>query len=67
MVTKTKKIFVGGLSAQTTVEDVKKYFSSFGKVSTRVLPLACILCHFWIHVYLLNKPFEQFYFVHNVY
>lgn len=34
MVTKTKKIFVGGLSAQTTVEDVKMYFSSFGKVST---------------------------------
>jgi RNA-binding protein Musashi len=33
MVTKTKKIFVGGLSAQTTVEDVKKYFSTFGKVS----------------------------------
>lgn len=34
MVTKTKKIFVGGLSAQTTVEDVKKYFATFGKVST---------------------------------
>ena len=42
MVTKTKKIFVGGLSAQTTVEDVKKYFSSYGPVSyfkINLLPL----------------------------
>lgn len=33
MVTRTKKIFVGGLSASTTVEDVKNFFSGFGKVS----------------------------------
>jgi len=33
MVTRTKKIFVGGLSANTVVEDLKHYFSSFGKVS----------------------------------
>jgi len=50
-VTKTKKIFVGGLSAQTTVEDVKKYFSAYGKVSTRLLvfgpqPLAQDSPHF---------------------
>jgi RNA-binding protein Musashi len=32
MVTRTKKIFVGGLSAATTVEDVKNYFSQYGKV-----------------------------------
>ena len=32
MVTKTKKIFVGGLSATATVEDVKGYFEQFGKV-----------------------------------
>ncbi|XP_052797893.1 RNA-binding protein Musashi homolog 2-like isoform X5 [Mya arenaria] len=37
MVTKTKKIFVGGLSAQTTVEDVKKYFSTFGKIEDAML------------------------------
>lgn len=34
MVTRTKKIFVGGLSANTVVEDVKQYFEQFGKVST---------------------------------
>lgn len=34
MVTRTKKIFVGGLSAATTVEDVKNYFSQYGKVKT---------------------------------
>ena len=34
MVTRTKKIFVGGLSAPTTLEDVKNYFEQFGRVST---------------------------------
>lgn len=33
MVTRTKKIFVGGLSAPTTLEDVKSYFEQFGTVS----------------------------------
>jgi RNA-binding protein Musashi len=33
MVTRTKKIFVGGLSANTTVEDVRKYFEQYGKVN----------------------------------
>lgn len=33
MVTRTKKIFVGGLSAPTTLEDVKSYFEQFGPVS----------------------------------
>lgn len=35
MVTRTKKIFVGGLSAQSTLEDVKNYFEQFGKVRNR--------------------------------
>uniref|UniRef100_A0A3B4UNZ9 Musashi RNA-binding protein 2a n=1 Tax=Seriola dumerili TaxID=41447 RepID=A0A3B4UNZ9_SERDU len=34
MVTRTKKIFVGGLSANTVVEDVKQYFEQFGKTPT---------------------------------
>ncbi len=33
MVTRTKKIFVGGLSAPSTLDDVKKYFEQFGRVS----------------------------------
>ena len=33
MVTRTKKIFVGGLSAPSTLEDVKNYFEQFGRVS----------------------------------
>ena len=32
-----KKIFIGGLSASTTIEDVKAYFGQFGKVSTVIL------------------------------
>lgn len=32
MVTRTKKVFVGGLSAPTTLDDVKNYFQQFGKV-----------------------------------
>ncbi|XP_076108073.1 RNA-binding protein Musashi homolog 2-like isoform X6 [Mytilus galloprovincialis] len=37
MVTRTKKIFVGGLSASTTVEDVKNFFSGFGKIEDAML------------------------------
>ena len=32
MVTRTKKIFVGGLSTTTTLEEVRAYFSKFGEV-----------------------------------
>lgn len=38
MVTRTKKIFVGGLSAPTTLEDVKNYFEQFGPVSQELPP-----------------------------
>ncbi|KAK1786655.1 hypothetical protein P4O66_003093 [Electrophorus voltai] len=37
LVTRTKKIFVGGLSVNTTVEDVKQYFDQFGKVDDAML------------------------------
>lgn len=40
MVTRTKKIFVGGLSAPTTLEDVKSYFEQFGPVSLHPLFIA---------------------------
>jgi len=37
MITKTKKIFVGGLSASTTVDDMKTYFEQFGKIEDAML------------------------------
>lgn len=37
MVTKTKKIFVGGLSAETSSDDVKNYFNQYGKVEDAML------------------------------
>lgn len=36
MVTRTKKVFVGGLSAQTTLDDVRAYFEQFGLVSSEL-------------------------------
>jgi len=37
MVTRTKKMFVGGLSSTTSVDDVKAYFEQFGKVEDAML------------------------------
>ena len=37
MVTRTKKIFVGGLSAPSTLDDVKNYFEQFGRVSLQII------------------------------
>ncbi|CAG4908743.1 unnamed protein product [Colias eurytheme] len=37
MVTRTKKIFVGGLSAPTTLEDVKNYFEQYGPIEDAML------------------------------
>lgn len=33
LVMRTRKIFVGGLSATTSLEDIKNYFEQFSKVS----------------------------------
>lgn len=44
MVTRTKKIFVGGLSAPTTLEDVKSYFEQFGPVSLSNFIYAGYIC-----------------------
>lgn len=37
MVTRTKKMFVGGLSASTNIEDVKAYFEQYGKIEDAML------------------------------
>ena len=40
MVTRTKKIFVGGLSTTTTLEEVRAYFSKFGEVKNYFIPVS---------------------------
>ncbi len=42
MITKTKKIFIGGLSATSTVDDMKAYFEQFGKVPYGGGPELCV-------------------------
>ena len=39
MVTRTKKIFVGGLSTTTTLDEVRAYFSKFGEIEDSMLML----------------------------
>lgn len=60
MVTRTKKVFVGGLSAPTTLEDVKNYFLQFGRVSHHhiisfVLPVMNQECI----VIMITSPFSE--------
>ena len=44
LVMRTRKIFVGGLSATTSIEDIKNYFEQFSKVSVlRIWNLYSIL------------------------
>ena len=37
MVVKTKKIFIGGLSSNSTLEDMKNYFQQYGKIEDAML------------------------------
>lgn len=37
LVTRTKKIFIGGLAATTTIEDIKSYFEQYGKIEDAML------------------------------
>ena len=38
---KTRKIFVGGVSQETSSEEVKKYFSQFGECAILISTLCC--------------------------
>ena len=52
MVTRTNKIFVGGLSASTSAEDLKNFFDKYGKVCGRHLLLSSEGTHcvyFFLH------------------
>jgi RNA-binding protein Musashi len=37
LILRTKKIFVGGLSSNTNLDDIKKYFEQFAKVKEAML------------------------------
>lgn len=37
MITRTRKVFVGGLSASTTADDMREFFSTFGRVTDAIL------------------------------
>ena len=52
MVTRTKKIFVGGLSAPSTLEDVKNYFEQFGRVSLGIFLIKITSNSVWTKSYL---------------
>ena len=67
MVTRTKKIFVGGLSAPSTLDDVKAYFEQFGRVSNLNLyeikyfisqtNLSCSVFHLFYQLLNLYLPY----------
>ena len=51
MVTRTKKIFVGGLSAPSTLEDVKNYFEQFGLLTWKSFNLKFKnIFNFYLHI-----------------
>ena len=57
MVTRTKKIFVGGLSAPSTLDDVKAYFEQFGRVSNLNL---------YMNKYFISQTFRALYSIYFI-
>ena len=57
MVTRTKKIFVGGLSAPSTLEDVKNYFEQFGRVSLAIFLIKITSNSVWTTSYTYTKTY----------
>ena len=58
MVTRTKKIFVGGLSAPSTLEDVKNYFEQFGRVSLAIFLIKITSNSVWTTSYTYTKTYS---------
>ena len=61
MVTRTKKIFVGGLSAPSTLEDVKNYFEQFGRVSLAIFLIKITSNSVWTTSYTFTKTYPRYF------
>ena len=61
MVTRTKKIFVGGLSAPSTLEDVKNYFEQFGRVSLAIFLIKITSNSVWTTSYTYTKTYPRYF------
>lgn len=59
MVTRTKKIFVGGLSAPTTLEDVKNYFEQFGPVSPFMICCIFLALQIYNFIFMINYTWRE--------
>ena len=53
MVTKTKKVFVGGVPTSSTVDELREYFTQFGKARIRT-------CHSLLETHAVDRVLQWF-------